>query len=421
VDNGIYVIADLSQPGLSINRDSPSWDDQLYARYTSVIDMFAPYNNVIGFFAGNEVSNNLTNTDASAYVKAAVRDMKSYIKQKKYRTMYVGYATNDDDKIRENMANYFNCGDQSSAIDFWGYNIYSWCGDSSYTQSGYDQRVKEFAGYSVPSFFAEYGCNTVQPRKFTEVQALFGDQMTPVFSGGIVYMYFQEANDYGLVQVSGGQASPLPDFTALSSQMASITPSGVNMASYTPSNSAQACPSVQTGVWEAKASPLPPLANPQLCSCMTSSLQCVVKSSIDPKSYDQLFGQVCGYGSSCAGIKKDAFNGTYGAYSSCNATEMLSFAFNQYYLSQNKGNDACNFAGAATTKSAGSSSSQCQALLGQAGSAGTGSVTSGASATSTNKKSAAGAVIVPRVDTGLFSFGIYVAVAGLFGAGMILL
>jgi hypothetical protein len=197
VDNGIYVIADLSQPGLSINRDSPSWDDQLYARYTSVIDMFAPYNNVIGFFAGNEVSNNLTNTDASAYVKAAVRDMKSYIKQKKYRTMYVGYATNDDDKIRENMANYFNCGDQSSAIDFWGYNIYSWCGDSSYTQSGYDQRVKEFAGYSVPSFFAEYGCNTVQPRKFTEVQALFGDQMTPVFSGGIVYMYFQEANDYG--------------------------------------------------------------------------------------------------------------------------------------------------------------------------------------------------------------------------------
>jgi hypothetical protein len=196
-DNGIYVVADLSQPGLSINRDSPAWNDQLYTRYTSVIDMFAPYSNVIGFFAGNEVSNNKTNTNASAFVKAAVRDMKTYIKTKNYRQMYVGYATNDDATIRENLADYFNCGNVDEAIDFWGYNIYSWCGDSSFTESGYDQRVAEFKNYSVPSFFAEYGCNTVQPRKFTEVQSIFGSDMTGVFSGGIVYMYFQEANNYG--------------------------------------------------------------------------------------------------------------------------------------------------------------------------------------------------------------------------------
>jgi hypothetical protein len=197
INAGIYVVADLSQPGLSINRDSPAWTSELYSRYTSVIDSLAPYNNVIGFFAGNEVSNNLTNTDASAFVKAAVRDMKSYIKTKNYRQMYVGYATNDDDKIRADMASYFNCGDPAQAIDFWGYNIYSWCGDSSFTESGYDQRVKEFENYSVPSFFAEYGCNTVKPRKFTEVGSIFGSDMTGTFSGGILYMYFQEANDYG--------------------------------------------------------------------------------------------------------------------------------------------------------------------------------------------------------------------------------
>jgi hypothetical protein len=196
-DAGIYVIADLSEPGTSIDRSDPKWNNDLYARYTKVVDVLAPYSNVLGFFAGNEVSNNKSNTDASAFVKAAVRDMKAYIKQQNYRTIGVGYATNDDADIRHDMANYFNCGQRDDSIDFWGYNIYSWCGDSSYTISGYDKVTQEFSTYSVPVFFAEYGCNTVQPRKFTEVAALFGSQMTPVVSGGIVYMYFQETNDYG--------------------------------------------------------------------------------------------------------------------------------------------------------------------------------------------------------------------------------
>lgn len=196
-DAGIYIVADLSEPSKSIIRDDPKWDDVLYERYTSVIDSLAPYSNVIGFFAGNEVSNNSTNTDASAFVKAAVRDMKAYIKSKKYRPMGVGYATNDDAEIRDDMTAYFNCGKPEESIDFWGYNIYSWCGDSSYTTSGYDVVVKDFKNFNVPVFFAEYGCNKVQPRKFTEVAAIYGDQMTPVLSGAIVYMYFQEANDYG--------------------------------------------------------------------------------------------------------------------------------------------------------------------------------------------------------------------------------
>lgn len=197
-DAGIYVVADLSQPGQSIIRDDPSWNDDLYTRYASVVDVMAKYSNTLGFFAGNEVSNQPNNTAASAFVKAAVRDTKAYIKSRNYRPIGVGYATNDDAEIRKNLAAYFNCGqDQSNAIDFWGYNIYSWCGDSSFQKSGYDVRTKEFEKYSVPVFFAEYGCNQVQPREFTDVGTLYGDKMNDVWSGGIIYMYFQEANDYG--------------------------------------------------------------------------------------------------------------------------------------------------------------------------------------------------------------------------------
>lgn len=158
-DAGIYVVSDLSEPTLSINRNSPEWDDKLYARYTAVVDALAPYSNVLGFFAGNEVSNDVNNTNASPFVKAAIRDMKKYIKDKNYRTIPVGYATNDDQKIRSGLADYFDCGTSAESADFWGYNIYSWCGDSSYTLSGYDQRTKEFENYNIPAFFAEYGCN----------------------------------------------------------------------------------------------------------------------------------------------------------------------------------------------------------------------------------------------------------------------
>lgn len=162
-DAGIYVVSDLSEPSLSINRDAPAWDDTLYARYTAVVDSLASHTNVLGFFAGNEVSNNVTNTNASPFVKAAVRDMKKYISTKGYRAIPVGYATNDDAAIRDPLADYFNCGAASDSVDFWGYNIYSWCGDSSFTKSGYDVRTKEFETYNVPAFFAEYGCNVYIP------------------------------------------------------------------------------------------------------------------------------------------------------------------------------------------------------------------------------------------------------------------
>lgn len=198
---GIYVISDLSSPSVSINRDTPEWNEAIYARYSSVIDMFSNYTNTIGFFAGNEVSNAANNTAASAFVKAAVRDMKAYIVSKNYRAMGIGYASDDDD-TRVELADYFNCGTAAESIDFWGYNIYSWCGVSTYSTSSYEARTQEFSTYNVPAFFAEYGCNKVEPRPFDEVAALFGSDMTPVWSGGIVYMYFQEANDYGEVFAS---------------------------------------------------------------------------------------------------------------------------------------------------------------------------------------------------------------------------
>ncbi|KAF1946527.1 1,3-beta-glucanosyltransferase gel4 precursor [Clathrospora elynae] len=428
-DAGIYVVADLSEPGLSINRNDPGWTVELYERYTSVVDELMKYDNTLGFFAGNEVSNEANNTVASAFVKAAVRDTKAYIKSKNYREVGVGYATNDDAAIRENMANYFDCGNTEDAIDFWGYNIYSWCGDSSFQQSGYDVQTKNFEKYNVPVFFAEYGCNTPRPRKFTEVGALYGSQMTDVWSGGIVYMYFEEENKFGLASVSGGKVETNEDFDNLSKQIAKATPSGVKMNAYNPSNTAAAaCPKVTAGTWEAESDPLPPTANAQLCSCMMETLSCQVANSTSEDDFGAMFGTICGLkdGEYCAGINKNATSGPYGVYGMCAPKEQLSFVVNAYGKAVSGG---CNFKGKATTKAAVASptGSGCAALLKDAGADGTGTVSGAAKATGSSaggakgSQGAASGLSAPQFSSGVFGLSLYVVGAVASGMAMILL
>ncbi|KAJ6100422.1 hypothetical protein N7499_000052 [Penicillium canescens] len=408
---GIYLISDLSDPSQSIDRSDPTWETSLYTRYTSVIDELSQYNNTIGFFAGNEVSNTVATSEASAFVKAAVRDMKKYIKQKGYRSMGVGYATADVSTIRENMADYFDCESSDESIDFWGYNIYSWCGNSSYTDSGYNTRTEEFRDYSVPVFFAEYGCNDVTPRQFTEVTALYGDTMAQVWSGGIVYMYFQETNNYGLVSVvDSTSVSTMADFKSYSKHIATADPTGTNKASYTPTNTAlQSCPTVGSD-WSAKASPLP-LA---LMSIFVS--------------YSKLFSTVCGY-TDCGGVDRNATTGVYGAYSMCTPKQQLAFALNKYYVEQDRSASACSFAGSATTKATTSATGTCSAQMKEAGTAGTGTVTTEATATAdsssssgTSTSSSGGAMSIhSSVTFGSFQIGAYLATALLAGVGMIAL
>ncbi|KAK6851988.1 Glucanosyltransferase-domain-containing protein [Apiospora arundinis] len=431
--NDIYVVADMAAPDQSINSNDPTWNAGLYQRYTGVIDALAKYNNVIGFFAGNEVVESANQTESAAFVKAAVRDSKGYIKARGYRTsLGVGYATADV-PVRDQLAAYFACEadntGNATSIDFWGYNVYSWCGHSSFEKSSYDARVKFFKDYPVPVFFAEYGCiegidGGPTHRPFEEVAALYGDKMTDVFSGGIAYEWFMAERNYGLVKVDGNNVSPYPDFTSLQQQLKTVSPTITARSAYTPSNKAPACPTNDAS-WAPKASPLPPAVNPKFCDCEMSNFDCTIKSD-DATKYGDIFGFICGADKSlCDGIAHNATTGTYGALGGCSPKVQLAWVANAYYQKNGKNKSACDFKGLAATQ-APSADGSCSSLIQAAGTAGTGAVPSptdaqGGSAASSSKNASPGGVGPDYFNVGKMLFGAYAIAAVVSALGIFIL
>ncbi|KHC40280.1 hypothetical protein MGO_00221 [Candida albicans P76055] len=361
---GIYVLADLSEPTISIRRDYPHWDTEIFNRYQQVIDSMSKYKNLLGFFAGNEVTNCQSNIDASPFVRAAIRDCKKYINQQGYRKIPIGYASNDDANIRKNLANYFVCqldededkGQEhlNSQADFFAINVYEWCGYSTYTTSGYRDLTTMFKDYSVPVFFSEFGCNIITPRPFTEVEAIYGSTMKKVWSGGIAYEYFEEVNHYGiLLTKKDGSITKLPDFDTLKMRFHAATPIGITMDEATIceppicSNSviddkSSSSSSSSSSFWDV-ALTLPPTPNEAKCECLWQSLSCVVS---EDATFDEevALRELC-FKVDCEDINANGRSGKYGRYSDCNPTVRTSYALNKYYEQCGKKQEICDFQG----------------------------------------------------------------------------
>ncbi|OQD61136.1 hypothetical protein PENPOL_c018G08178 [Penicillium polonicum] len=247
---GIYMILDVSNPlaGGYLDRSAPwtTYSAIYYKQVFGVIEGFKNYDNVLGFFAGNEVINEDAHYLAPKYIRAVVRDMKDYIAKNAKRAIPVGYSAADIRNILKDTTHYFECelkNSTSSRADFFGLNSYSWCGDSSYKASGFDVLTEDFTNATIPVFFSEYGCNDVKPRIFTEVQALYGVEMTQAFSGGLVYEWTQEKNDYGMVKVNDSKTvTTLIDYDNFQKQLNKLDMDRIMSSNATQANvKAEAC------------------------------------------------------------------------------------------------------------------------------------------------------------------------------------
>lgn len=150
---GIYLALDVNNSKYSINRADPSisYNAAYLQSVFATIDAFAKYDNTLLFYSGNEVINNDSNTNCAPYIKAVTRDMKNYIQARSYRHIPVGYSAADVEENRYQTAVYMNCGpDGMARSDFFAFNDYSWCDPSSYTMSGWNQKVEQYGNYSIP-------------------------------------------------------------------------------------------------------------------------------------------------------------------------------------------------------------------------------------------------------------------------------
>ncbi|KAF2682969.1 glycoside hydrolase family 72 protein [Lentithecium fluviatile CBS 122367] len=280
-DAGIYIWLDLDTFDTQIEQISPHWNQTQLERFSEVMDTFHKYDNLAGFFVGNEVLTTGNGSVAAPYVKAAARDLKAHRDAKGYRNIPIGYSAADIATLRPMLQNYMACGtNMSEALDFYSLNAYSWCGDSNFKQSGYIDLIKNVTdvGYNIPIFLSETGCIEPKPRTFEDQESLFGSDMTENWSGAIIYEWIMEANQYGLISYgdkvdpAGASAPPdgyprsgtptpvSPDFPNLSNRWKTLSPSGVKESAYNPTLTPPPCPAFTSLVWEVNAeSALPTL------------------------------------------------------------------------------------------------------------------------------------------------------------------
>uniref|UniRef100_A0A093XQP2 1,3-beta-glucanosyltransferase n=1 Tax=Talaromyces marneffei PM1 TaxID=1077442 RepID=A0A093XQP2_TALMA len=108
LDPGSNLVSACEQQSLSftvaidfsVRKGNSTWQTSVFNQYAAVLNSMALYDNLLGLNVGNEI------VDQS----------------RQYRTIPMGYFTNDDNWAQP-MADYLVCGgDKSEAIDFLGVN-----------------------------------------------------------------------------------------------------------------------------------------------------------------------------------------------------------------------------------------------------------------------------------------------------------
>ena len=213
---GIYALIGLaaSCDGCAITQDpAPAcYPTLLRTRGEFIISVFAKYDNVLGFSAGNEVSlgDGVLALNGPCQ-KKFLRDMRAYIQScPTMRKIPMGVIIADVDAAVQ--AAYYNCRtnptDLLEEVEWFGINSYRHC-DGTRTNVGAlpgpEELLANLRTYAIPGpvMITEYGClhpsfPTINgyegQRNFLQTQAFYRTRYLEEMTGGFVYSYSTEKN-----------------------------------------------------------------------------------------------------------------------------------------------------------------------------------------------------------------------------------
>jgi 1,3-beta-glucanosyltransferase GAS1 len=211
-----------------------------------------------------------------------------------------------------------------------------WCGSSDF-QTSYAGTNGDYAGYNVVAYFSEFGCITSPPRLWTEVEALFSQNMSDIWSGGIAFSYFPAESaqgQFGMVTVSddGSSVQTSDDYNRLKAQYGQVSGPNSPSQSSASQSSYPSCPSANNTF--VASTTLPPTPNESACSCLENTLSCRFRPLDANYStiVGELIGTACsllgGAGGNCDEIGGNGQSGTYGRISGCDPSKCISIMIN---------------------------------------------------------------------------------------------
>ncbi|KAK0705738.1 Glucanosyltransferase-domain-containing protein [Apiosordaria backusii] len=244
---GIYVWLQLGQLPMVTSRSdrTPKWDLSLYTSWTSIIDSFSEFDNLLAFGIGQETVNGTDFTTLVApSLKAAARDLKLFRDKRGYRAIPISYSAGDFEQYRLLTAQYLTCGPTESTVDLYGVNIFNNCSDSKL-----DRLRSEFSNHHAPVVVAEDGCFPLD-REFSEVQTFFGEsEFSRIFSGMNIFQWGRNEHSFGLVTYDddtdrnfGQPGVFLPAYTSLQQVWSETVPQSTSRDAYSVSSTQLPCP-----------------------------------------------------------------------------------------------------------------------------------------------------------------------------------
>jgi hypothetical protein len=182
---GIYVLVILNMRNMNTDTADgyPRWDYSYYDLLTRLVDAFQGYPNTLGFAVDLDDVYKPGVEDVSLE-KTVLRDMKKYIQSKNYRPIPVGaigFSSNP-----ASVYEYMTCGSKESSADFYGIkNRFSNRGPLPYYRISED-----YSNSSVPLYFY-YNSNLQKDQNYSQVQDMYAEPVTKVFSGGVLLEWFR--------------------------------------------------------------------------------------------------------------------------------------------------------------------------------------------------------------------------------------